>query len=121
MLKYCWPRYAPPPDAGIMSSGKSENLSAQFARLIAMHHEAPASFPMPVGTVTSTNDEFVGYLLEYVRGETLQTLLSLGMVNKARRQLEIVRRRLPGCTGSPCRMATSTRRTSSPRTMVERC
>jgi hypothetical protein len=90
ILKYCWPRYAPPPGSGIRSKGKSESLLVQFERLIAMHYEAPSRFPMPVATVKSTDGEFAGYILEYVQGETLQTLISTGMLDEARRQLDIV-------------------------------
>jgi len=90
ILKYCWPRYAPPREAGIRSMAKSENLGAQFGRLIALHREAPAAFPMPVGTVSSAEGEFVGYILEYVPGETLRTLLAMAMLGEARRQLALV-------------------------------
>jgi serine/threonine protein kinase len=90
IFKYCWPRYAPPLETGIRSLVKSENLGAQFERLIAMHRTAPSSFPMPVGTVRSPEGEFAGYILEYVRGETLQTLISMGYEEEARRQLELV-------------------------------
>jgi RIO-like serine/threonine protein kinase len=90
ILKYCWPRYAPPPDSGIRAIVKSESLGAQFERVVAMHREAPAGFPMPVATVTSAEGEFVGYLLEYVSGETLQSLIALGMLDEARRRLGVV-------------------------------
>lgn len=90
ILKYCWPRYAPPPGSGIRSMVKSENLVAQFERLIALHRAAPSAFPMPVATVRSTGGEFVGYLLEYVRGDTLQALISLGALDEARRRLGVV-------------------------------
>jgi hypothetical protein len=90
ILKYCWPRYAPPPDAGIRAIVKSENLVLQFERLIAMHRESPSSFPMPLATVKSPEGEFAGYILEYVRGDTLQTIISTGMVKEARRQFALV-------------------------------
>jgi hypothetical protein len=90
LLKYCWPRYAPPKEAGIASMPKSENLRAQFERLVEMHGVAPSGFPMPVGTVRSTNGEFVGYILEYVPGVTLESILAGGMFEEARRQLEAV-------------------------------
>src|SRR5579864_3815092 len=79
VLKYCWPRYAPPPDSGIRLIGKLENLDRQFERLIAMHRVVPSSIPMPVGVVKSSKGEFVGYVLEYARGDTLETLISLGL------------------------------------------
>jgi len=90
IFKYCWPRYAPPLGSGIRSKFNSESLSVQFERLIAMHHEAPARIPMPVAIVKSVDGEFAGYILEYVEGETLQTLISVGMVSEARRHLAIV-------------------------------
>ena len=64
----------------------------QFERVVAMHCAAPSSFPMPVGRVKNSNGEFAGYILEYVRGETLQTLISLGHDEEAKRQLDVVRR-----------------------------
>jgi hypothetical protein len=90
VLKYCWRRYAPPLGSGIRSKFNSESLSAQFERLIAMHRLAPARFPMPVATVKSTDGGFAGYVLEYVEGETLQSIISAGMLTEARRQLDIV-------------------------------
>ena len=90
LFKYCWPRYAPPLEHGIRSLAKSENLGAQFARLVALHREVPTAFPMPVGTVRSAEEEFVGYLLEYVPGYTVRELLSAGMIEEARRQIDVV-------------------------------
>jgi aminoglycoside phosphotransferase (APT) family kinase protein len=90
VLKYCWPRYAPPSDSGIRLIGKLENLGQQFERLVAMHRAVPSSIPLPVGVVKSANGEFVGYVLEYVSGETLETLISLGLLEEAARQLAIV-------------------------------
>jgi hypothetical protein len=90
VLKYCWPRYAPPPDSGIRLIGKLENLGQQFERLIAMHRAVPSSIPMPVGVVKSSNGQFVGYVLEYASGETLETLISLGLLEEATRQLAMV-------------------------------
>jgi len=90
VLKYCWPRYAPPVDSGIQLIGKLENLGQQFERLIAMHRAVPSSIPMPVGVVKSSEGEFVGYALEYARGDTLETLISLGLLDEAARRLGIV-------------------------------
>jgi len=90
ILKYCWPRYAPPPAAGLRAIAKSEPLVLQFERLIAMHREVPSSFPMPVATVKSPDGAFAGYLLEYVEGETLRTLVAAGMILEATRQLALV-------------------------------
>ena len=90
VLKYCWPRYAPSPDSGIRLIGKLENLGQQFERLIAMHRVVPSSIPMPVGIVKSSAGEFVGYVLEYASGETLETLISLGLLEEAARQLGVV-------------------------------
>jgi hypothetical protein len=90
VLKYCWPRYAPPPETGIRSIAKSENLGLQFDRLIAMHRIVPSHVPMPAAIVRSAEGEFAGYILEYVRGETLRSLISLGMAAEARRQLGLV-------------------------------
>lgn len=90
ILKYCWPRYRPPLGSGIRSKFKSESLFAQFERLITMHHEAPSGFPMPVATVRSIDGGFAGYILEYIEGETLQNIISFGMLKEARRQLGIV-------------------------------
>jgi hypothetical protein len=87
---YWWPRYAPPRDSGIRSKGKSESLSAQFERLIAMHREAPSRLPMPVASVRSPEGEFAGYILEYVEGLTLRALIADGMLTEARRQVEMV-------------------------------
>jgi serine/threonine protein kinase len=87
VFKYCWPRYAPPADSQIRSLVKSENLLDQFERLMAMHRVVPSGVPMPVGSVRNTDVEFVGYILEYVGGETLQALIGLGALDEARRQL----------------------------------
>jgi hypothetical protein len=92
VLKYCWPSYAPPAGSGIRLIGKFENLGQQFERLIAMHRLVPSCIPMPVGVVKSSEGEFVGYALEYVAGDTLEALLSLGLVDEAARQLGIVER-----------------------------
>ena len=90
VLKYCWPRYAPPADSGIRLIGKFENLGQQFERLIAMHRVVPSSIPMPVGVVRNAEREFVGYVLEYTQGDTLETLISRGQIDEATRQLRIV-------------------------------
>ncbi|HWE81260.1 MAG TPA: hypothetical protein VG265_06400 [Gaiellaceae bacterium] len=90
MLKYCWPKYAPPATAGIRSISKSENLGLQFERLIAMHRVTPAHIPMPAARVMSAEGDFAGYILEYVSGETLQTLISHGLTEEARGQLALV-------------------------------
>src|SRR5258708_10391499 len=90
ILKYCWPRYAPSSGTGMRSIAKSENLVAQFERLIAMHRDAPSSFPMPLGTVKSPEGEFAGYIIEFVSGDTLGTLLARGAVAEARKQLASV-------------------------------
>jgi tRNA A-37 threonylcarbamoyl transferase component Bud32 len=55
-----------------------------------MHRLVPSCIPMPVGVVKSSQGEFVGYALEFVAGDTLETLLSLGLVDEAERQLVIV-------------------------------
>ncbi len=90
VFKYFWPRYAPPADSGIRSFVKSEHLGQQFDRLIAMHHEVPSAVPMPIGTVRNVDAELIGYLLERVEGETLQTLIDLGALDEARRVLDAV-------------------------------
>jgi serine/threonine protein kinase len=90
VLKYCWPSYAPPLDSGIRLIGKLENLGQQFDRLLAMHRAVPSSIPMPVGVVRSSEGRFVGYVLEYARGETLETLISLGLAMEAARRLDLV-------------------------------
>jgi hypothetical protein len=90
VLKYCWPRYAPPPSAGIRSIPKLENLGKQFDRLVAMHRVVPSRVPMPAAIVKSEQGEFAGYILEYVEGTTLHELISLGMLDEARRQLRLV-------------------------------
>ncbi len=90
VLKYCWPRFAPPAESGIRVIGKLENLGQQFERLVAMHRTVPSSIPMPVGVVKSSVGEFVGYVLEYASGDTLETLISLGLLDEAERRLGIV-------------------------------
>ncbi len=90
ILKYCWPRYAPPVDSGIRLIGKLEHLGQQFERLIAMHRVVPSSIPLPVGVVKSSEGEFVGYVLEYASGDTLEALISLGLLAEAERRLGIV-------------------------------
>jgi serine/threonine protein kinase len=90
VLKYCWPRYAPPPGSGIRLIGKFENLGHQFERLVAMHRAVPSSIPMPVGTVRNADGELVGYVLEYASGDTLETLIGLGHAEAAETQLRIV-------------------------------
>jgi aminoglycoside phosphotransferase (APT) family kinase protein len=92
VFKYFWPRYRPPADSGVPSLVKSEHLGLQFERLVAMHREAPASVPLPVASVTSSDGELVGYLLEYVEGETLQALIARGERGRASRHLEAVER-----------------------------
>jgi hypothetical protein len=92
LFKYFWGRYAPPPDSGIQSLLKSENLGGQFERLVAMHGVVPSGIPLPVGLVRNTDGELVGYLLERVEGATLQSLLDLGAFEEARRQLAVVER-----------------------------
>jgi serine/threonine protein kinase len=90
VLKYCWPRYAPPAGSGIRLIGKLESLSQQFDRLIAMHRVVQSAIPMPVGVVKSAEGEFVGYVLEYAEGDTLEALLGLGLLDEAERRLAIV-------------------------------
>ena len=90
VLKYCWPRFAPPADSGIRQIGKLENLGVQFERLIAMHRAVPSSIPMPVGAVRSPEGELVGYVLEYTAGDTLETLISIGLIDEAERRLRLV-------------------------------
>lgn len=90
LLKYCWPRFAPPADSGIRSLLKSEQLGLQFERLMAMHRVVPAHIPMPAARVSSPEGEFAGYILEFVSGETLSSLISFGMIDEARRQLSLV-------------------------------
>ncbi len=90
VLKYCWPRYAPPADSGIRLISKFENLGRQFERLIAMHRVVQSAIPMPVGVVKSSVGEFVGYILEYAEGDTLEALLSLGFVDEAERRFAVV-------------------------------
>jgi serine/threonine protein kinase len=87
VFKYFWPRYAPPPGAGIRSLLKSEQLRAQFDRLVALHAVVQSSVPMPLAAVLNPDREFVGYVLEYVEGVTLQDLIADGMLDEARRQL----------------------------------
>jgi Ser/Thr protein kinase RdoA (MazF antagonist) len=92
MFKYLWPRYAPPAGSRIRSRVKTEQLGLQFERLIAMHREAPAAVPLPVAAVRNTDGDFVGYVLEYVEGETLQALIELGARDRACAQLDAVER-----------------------------
>jgi serine/threonine protein kinase len=87
VFKYFWPRYAPPPSAGVRSLLRSEQLRAQFDRLVALHAIVQSSVPMPLAAVLNTDREFVGYVLEYVEGVTLRDLLADGMLDEARRQL----------------------------------
>jgi serine/threonine protein kinase len=94
VFKYFWPRYAPPPDSGIQSLLKSENLAGQFERLIAMHRIIPSGIPLPVGMVRNTEGEQVGYVLERVEGDTLQSLVELGMVDQARATIAVVERNI---------------------------
>src|SRR5262245_21213174 len=81
VFKFHRPSYAPPPGAGIPSLVKSENLGRQVERLIAMHEVVPASVPMPIGTVRDEGGELVGYLLEFVDGETLRELIEVGAID----------------------------------------
>jgi serine/threonine protein kinase len=90
LFKYFWPRYAPPPAAGIRSIVKSEHLRPQFDRLVAMHRIVQSSIPMPLGAVLNPDGDFVGYILEWVSGITLHELLEAGMLEEARRQLDQV-------------------------------
>jgi hypothetical protein len=92
VYKYFWPRYRPPADSGIRSLVKSEHLGLQFERLVAMHREAPASVPLPIASVTTSDRELVGYLLEYVEGETLQALIARGELGRAGAHLDAVER-----------------------------
>jgi tRNA A-37 threonylcarbamoyl transferase component Bud32 len=92
VFKYFWPRYRPPADSRIRSLVKSEHLGLQFERLVAMHREAPASVPLPVASVRTSDGELVGYLLEYVEGETLQALVARRELGRARAHLEAVER-----------------------------
>jgi serine/threonine protein kinase len=87
VFKYFWPRYAPPPTAGIRSLLNSEQLRAQFDRLVALHGIVQSSVPMPLAAVLNNDREFVGYVLEYVEGVTLQELIADGMLDEARRRL----------------------------------
>ena len=75
---------------------KSENLGGQFERLIAMHQEAPSAIPMPLATVRNVDGELVGYLLEHIEGETLQTLIDYGALDEARRRLGAVEKTVAG-------------------------
>lgn len=94
VFKYFWPRFAPPPDAGILSLYKTENLAGQFERLIAMHRVVPSGIPLPVGMVRNMEGEQVGYVLERVEGDTLQSLLELGMHEQARATFAVVERNI---------------------------
>ncbi len=86
------PSYLPPPDSGIRSLVRSENLGLQFERLVAMHRCVPSSVPMPFATVRGDDGQLVGYVLEYVSGETLLALIHAGALDEARRQLGSVER-----------------------------
>jgi RIO-like serine/threonine protein kinase len=90
VFKYHWPRYAPPPGAGIRSLVKSEHLRPQFDRIVEMHDLVPSSIPLPVAPVRNPDGEFVGYILEYVEGVTLHELVADGMLAEARRRLDEV-------------------------------
>ena len=90
VFKYHWPRYGPPEDSGIRSLVKSEHLRPQFERIDEMHGIVPSSIPLPVAPVRNPEDEFVGYILEYVEGVTLQALVQEGMLAEAGRQLDRV-------------------------------
>lgn len=92
IFKCFWPRYLPPADAGIRSLVRTENLGLQFDRLVAMHRCVPSAVPMPFATVRSADGALVGYVLEYVAGETLLGLIERGAVDEARRQLRSVER-----------------------------
>lgn len=91
VFKFLWPRYAPPPAAGIRSILKSDHLRQQFERLVEMHRIVQASVPMPLAAVLNEDREFVGYILEYVEGVTLAEIVRAGAFDEARRQLERVR------------------------------
>ena len=90
VFKYHWPRYAPPGGAGIRSIVKSDHLRPQFERIVEMHGIVPSSIPLPVAPVRNPEDEFVGYILEYVEGVTLHELIADRMLAEARRQLDRV-------------------------------
>jgi len=92
VFKYFWPRYAPPPEAGILSLLKSESLSLQFERLLEMHRVIPSGIPLPVGMVRNEEGETVGYLLERVAGVTFRELIEVGAYEEARRRLDVVER-----------------------------
>jgi len=94
VFKYFWPRYAPPPEAGILSLLKSESLSRQFERLLEMHRVIPSGIPLPVGMVRNEDGETVGYLLERVEGVTFRELIEVGAHEEARRRLEVVERNI---------------------------
>jgi serine/threonine protein kinase len=88
VFKYHWPRYAPSEGAGIRALVKSEHLRPQFERIVEMHGIVPSSIPLPVAPVRNPDGEFVGYILEYVEGVTLHTLVHEGMLAEAERQLD---------------------------------
>jgi hypothetical protein len=92
VFKHHWPRYAPPPGSGLLVLHKSESLSLQFERLLALHAVVPGSVPAPLGTVRNPEGDFVGYLLERVDGETLASLLGRGALVESRRLLTAVER-----------------------------
>jgi len=90
IFKYFWPRYAPPADSRIRSFVKSENLSWQFERLVGMHREVPSGVPRPLAAVRNADGAFVGYVLEWIEGETLQRLIDVGALDAVRRGLDAV-------------------------------
>lgn len=87
VFKYFWPRYAPPPEAGIQSVLKSEHLGAQFERVLAMHLVVPSGIPQPAGVVRNREGELVGYVLERIEGVTLGELVERGASAEAQRQV----------------------------------
>jgi hypothetical protein len=92
VFKYVWSTFAPPADSGIEAREKSENLLGQFERLVAMHRVLPSAVPMPVAVVRNPENEFIGYLLERVEGETLQQLIAVGALEEVGRRLDVVER-----------------------------
>lgn len=92
VFKYFWPRYAPPADAGIQSVLKTEQLGAQFERVLEMHLVVPSAVPQPAGVVRNSDGELVGYVLERVEGETLADLVTRGALAEGRRHVERVER-----------------------------
>lgn len=94
VFKYHWPRYGPPPVAGIRSLVRSEHLRPQFERIDEMHGVVPSSIPLPVAPVRNPDGEFVGYILEYVAGLTLHELIANGMLAESGRHLKRVEQAL---------------------------